>query len=248
MKKIHQNWKLQIFGFMVILISVFVSISSGIKYSRLNAAYVLGINSSADTAKAVSTVVYDNGFMQIRSGYELVILAVFLLLAIFIVRQFITILQKLGSDKNFGLGNIVRIAIMNIIIFVLTVVGLASCNIWLIEREAPVDLTYERLTPVIVNITWKSKIPAMSQVLWGYSPEHLDNVSLGASGEQKVLSHEVTLTVAPEQEVYFKVMVNGIKYGETGMQGYYHLGKNTNTDEIYELQLKEASEASSKSN
>jgi hypothetical protein len=104
---------------------------------------VLGASIPTNTNQAVSSVVDDIGYMQISSGYELVILVAILLLAIFMIRQFVVIVQSLGSDKNFGLGNIMKIVILDIIIFVLTVAGLASCNVWLINKEISMNTSYE---------------------------------------------------------------------------------------------------------
>lgn len=222
------------------MLSVLIAIVCGVKYSQASQGRVLGINDGLGSAAMTSQTILDSMATQIYGGYGRVIFFVIMTMGALIIYQIVSILNKLKSEKSFGLLNILKIALMDILIFVLTVIGLASFNVWIIEQESPRELSYVRVSPETVRITWQSKHKTMSEVLWGYSQSHMDNVSLGVAGEKKVQNHEVIIEVNPNQEMYFSVLTNGVKYGESGSKNYYELGKNSETNQLYELKLKES--------
>lgn len=231
--------RLQVIGCIVILATIIVAIVSGARYSSPNLGLVLGASAPPSSTQVVATTLTDGVVSQVQSGYGIAIFGVVMLAGAVMIYQLMMIIKKLGTDKQFGLANILQIGVIDIVIFVLTVISIASFNTWSIKRESPQNLHYERVSSELVRVTWESRSNTMSQVLWGYDPDHLDNINLGVAGENKVQVHEVMFNVNVGGDIYFKIVVNGIKYGDSGTSGYYRLTSNNQINKLYELKLKE---------
>lgn len=208
-------------------------------YTRWQAGKILGVSDTWETSQKVMGGMENGDVWQLHSGFGTAMLVLVAVAVLVLIWQFVLIIIKLGSEKNFGLQNILKIVVMNIVVFVVTVVGLSGLHTWIIERESPRNLAYERVMGETIRIVWESKTPVMSEVLWGYEADHLDNLNLGVAGEQVSTKHEVVLKVDPERQFYFKIVVHGVKYGDKGIAGYYSLPKNRQTETIYKLKLKE---------
>lgn len=231
--------RLQVIGWTVIAVTAVMAMIGAARYSGQALGQVLGASAPPSSAEVVATILTEGVVNQVQAGYGMVIVGFVMLFGAIVIYQVMGIIKKLGSDMQFGLVNILKIAMIDSVIFVLTIVALAGFNAWTIKYESPQKLQYERLSEEVVRVTWESHSKTMSQILWGYDPSHLDNLSLGAAGENKTKNHEVVLSVRPQDEVYFKIVVNGIKYGESGANSYYYLPRYNQTNKLYELKLKD---------
>lgn len=227
---------------VVIVLSITVTLSMAIRFQWINESKVLGIKTEAASALLVRDVLASSLLSQINNGLTGLIFVLIMSIGAMMIYQFIVVLKKLGSDKKFGLSNIIRIIALDIVIFVMTVLGIATFNRWSIERDTPEELRYERLTNETVSVKWKSASSVMSQVLWGYGPEHLDNIALGTNGEERTNTHEVVFQVIPNEDIFFKIVADGVKYGEGGTTGFYHLYKSNRPLELIDLPTKSQGE------
>lgn len=201
---------------------------------------ILGVSDMIGGTEVVVGNVDTLGIWQLHAGYILPIIVITIVVGVVTIRQFWVILFKLNNDRKFGLGEILKIILVNIVSFALIATAVASMNKWSITIDAPQELSYQRLGEQIVHIKWRSRKPVITQVLWGYLPNQIDNISLGASGEEKVKEHEAVIVVDSGSEIYFKILINGVKYGNEGVEGAYQVKKLQPNEGIYELKLKES--------
>ena len=227
-------------GLSVILIGIMAALTLGIWYSSRVESRILGTSDTRGMGLSPNQVLSNTLEVQMHRGYGAVIFVTLMAIGAGMIFQFVWILKKLGSDHKFGMGNMLKIAVLDLAIFVLTVFGLAGLNAWIVMRETPRNVEISRVTDEIVMVKWNSRYPVMSQVLWGYDPASLDMVELGNRGGKESVEHEVTIEVLPGQEVYLKLVSHGgMQYGQDREGNPYRVEVNAAPYVLEELELKE---------
>lgn len=172
---------------------------------------VLGVSTtSPEIIKDTLTQTFN---LDILYGQTWVVFGMLLFGAIIVVGQIVYVLRQLSYNAKFGMRQIVVIAVIDMILVVVSAYGLAFFNAWLVQRAAPENVHVARLEAGVVHVTWETQVPAMSQILWGVAPQNLTETTLGLAGEQETTEHNVVLSVAQDQGVYFKILGRGgVKY------------------------------------
>lgn len=82
---------------------------------------------------------------------------------------------------------------------------------YLAEVREPRAVQYQRVTPELLSIKYRTYDPELPLVLWGYNPEYLQYSAIGGVAHL-AKEHELLLRVDPEREVYFVIVVGGRIY------------------------------------
>jgi len=213
MKKVHAINGRRKIAIAVILVSVGVSLALAVNVHQNMSGQVLGVASFE--RGTVLNQVERTLITQMHAGYGTVIFIALMALSAGFIYQLVMIVQRLESDCVFGCRNIAKIVLIDLMVFVVTVAGLAAANAWIIAKGAPQELTVKRIAADLIELKWQSRHPAMTQVVWGYEPDKLENVGIGVKGTEETIEHEILVEVEPGRAVYLIILAHGgLKYGE----------------------------------
>lgn len=173
---------------------------------------ILGMETYRDTVNITESILLKT-WRENFSTKDMFILTVALIVVSFIILMQLIYFFKYRKKSKHNLMSALLTIIFDILIFVVMVVGQLRLHYFMLGVRAPRSVVFERVSPTLVSVLWKTYDPELSIVLWGYDKEGMSEISLGLHGQKVSREHEVLLNVEPGREVYFLIKTGSRLYG-----------------------------------
>jgi len=213
----------------------------------LETGKVLGAEASRLSLQAINQLLKTNSAISL-TGSDLRVLGVSLLAGlVLLVVLLIVDRWWFGSRKA---GKVLRIFLIILVTGLVILfhigyqltIGRQSLEKEAIEVRQPQQIEIKRLTTDVVLVSWETKRKTVGGVLWGYSPEHLDNLVLSDQGSQDELKHRAVIDVEPDQSVFLVIISNGYKYLDQGEAYQIGVGSDYQLEPIEPINIEKKDE------
>lgn len=127
--------------------------------------------------------------------------------------QVLVALVKWRKLHKFSIGKFFALGAMDIVVFFGIIVVGVGVDQYILKVGEPKEIVAERIGESLLRVKWHTYDKQVGIMVWGYDSVHIDKIALGNAGENKVNDHDVLLEIDPQQEIFYYLVVDGVKHG-----------------------------------